>query len=243
MYMNIDQFTRDADKVHAALKEVGNQLIAVKECKIYVPEHYMGSFLGSMDDDGVRIIGIYGITVDDKYYATSRCTTMINIDPSIINIVEIDGMNYMEFFFQKGDVVIKNTNLICISTLLFRIYDEIVAKGKVPWYITYQDLCLLFDTAKAHGEVNLGVESAIIEMVGSSMARNSEDKTLFFRHLLKTKADKEKLSPEFVGLRSVAYGATNTTAKLLGAYFQEGMTSALITKSERSESIEEILRK
>ena len=147
--MNIDQLQRNPEKVHAALKEVNNQLVAMQDCSIYVPEHYIGSFLGSIEDD-VRIVGIFGIVVEDKYYASSRCCTIISLNPSTINIIEIEGENYMEFSFQKGDVVINNLNVIRISSLIFKIFDEIMAKGKVPWYLSYTDICLLFDTAKEY---------------------------------------------------------------------------------------------
>lgn len=240
--MNIDQLQRNPERVQAAMKEVDNQLIAVQDCSIYVPEHYIGSFLGSIEED-VRIVGIFGIVVEDKYFASSRCCSIVNLDPSTINVIEINGENYMEFSFQKGDTIIKNLNIIKISSLAFKIFDEIIAKGKVPWYMSYNDICLLFDTAKEYADVNLGIDNAILEMIGSSMARNPEDKTIFYRHLVKNEKDKNSINPSFVGLRSVAYGATNTTAKLMGAYFKEGLTSSLITKSNRTETIEEILRK
>lgn len=234
--MNIDHLERNAEKVFEALAETETSLVATKRCRIYIPEHYIGNFLGSMDES-TRILGIYGIVVDDKYYATSRCCAMITIDPSTTNIVEINGMNYMEFTFEAGDTVIKNLNLVRTATLAFRIYDEFIAKGKVPWYMSDVDMCLLFDSSKEHADVNLGVDSAILEMIASSMIRSKMDKTVFYRHL-------QQGDPHvFVPLKSVAYGATNTTAKLLGAHFQEGMTSALITPSERSETIEELLRK
>ncbi len=241
--MDIDHLKRDAVGVHAALKEVGNQLIATKECKIYVPEHYIGSFLGSMDEDGIRILGVYGITVDDKIFASSICCALVSIDPSTVNVVNIQGDNYMEFVFQKGETVIKNVNLVRMSSLAYRVYDEIIAKGKIPWYLDYSGLCTLFDSAIEHADVNLGVDIAIMEMIGSSMARNVDDKTMFYRHVVKNKTDREKIDPSFVGLRSVAYGATNTAAKISGPHLQEGLTSALVTKSVRTESIEELLRK
>ena len=49
--------------------------------------------------------------------------------------------------------------------------------------------------------------------------------------------------PALIPFRSVTYGATNTTAKLMGAYFDEGLTSALVNPSQRTEKIEELLRR
>lgn len=240
--MNIDNLQRNPEKVHAALKEVGNSLVATKRCKIYIPEHYSGAFLGSIEDE-VRMVGIFGIVVEDAYYAASRVCAMMQLDPSSTTVIDINGENYLEFTFEIGDTVIKNLNLVKQSTLSFRIYDELIAKGKVPWYLSYEDMCFLFDTSKDHADASLNVDSAILEMIASSMARSKGSKNIFYRHVVKTAADVGKVDFVYVPLRSVAYGATNTTAKISGAYFQEGMTSALLTPSERNETIEELLRR
>jgi hypothetical protein len=240
--VNIDHLQRDAKKVHEALKETESSLLATKRCKIYVPEHYFGNFLGSVDDE-LRFVGIFGIVVDDLWFATSRCCAILASDPTTTNIQEINGQTYMEFTYEPGDVIIKNLNLVRISTLAFRIYDEFISKGKVPWYMGYEDMCYLMDTALYHADANLNVDSAILEMIASSMARQRQNKTIFYRHIVKSPSELGSVDYIYVPLRSVAYGATNTTAKLLGAYFQEGMTSALITPSERPETIEELLRK
>jgi hypothetical protein len=50
-----------------------------------------------------------------------------------------------------------------------------------------------------------------------------------------------KKPPVYIPLRSVTYTATNTTNKLAGSYFQEGLVSALVSPSERKERIESIL--
>lgn len=240
--MDIDSLQRSPDMVHSAMKEVGDTLIALKQVRIYIPEHYVGSYLAYIDDE-VRIIGIHGIVVDGKYLASSRCCAMMSIDPSTTNIVSIKGENFYEFTFEAGETIIKNLNLVQVGTLLFRIFDEFNSKGNIPWYLSEEDVCLLFDTAEEHAGASLGVNSAIMEMVGGSMARSGLDKSIFYRHVLKSMADKEKVKPFYIPLKSVAYGATNTTAKISGAYFEEGMTSALITPSERNETIEELLRK
>lgn len=240
--MNIDLLERNAERVHAALKEAGNSLVATKRCKIYIPEHYVGGYLGSADE-GTRIVGIWGIVVEDKYYASSRVCAMMSIDPSTTNVVEIENKPFIEYTFEPGDTVIKNLNLVKQSTLAFRIFDEIITKGNVPWYLDYTDMCFLFDTLDAHADANLGVDSAILEMISSSMARSKENKSIFYRHMLNTAADIGKKKFIYVPLKSVAYGSTNTTAKIMGAHFQEGMTSALITPSERTETIEELLRR
>ena len=118
-----------------------------------------------------------------------------------------------------------------------------IAKGKIPWYLNYSDLGILFTTAKLHAGANLGVDNAALEMIVSSLARDPQDRMRYYRHSVDTPKDTRNNPPDIIPLRSVALSTTNTTAKLLGNYMQEGVTSALVSPTERSESIETMLRK
>lgn len=239
--MNIDHLVRDKTKIHAALKEVNNTLVAVKPCKIYIPDHYVGAELGNIAED-ISIVGIYGIAVDDKYYGVSNACALLQIEPSSSNTVEINGTKYMEFYFDVNDKVVKNLNLIRLTTLVYRIYVEIISKGKVPWYLSYHDVCFIFDTALSHGNVDLMADSAMLELLASVLARQRSDKSKFFRHLDGLKDTDLKTKPTYVALKSVQYQSTNTVAKLMGNYFSEGLSAALVHESTTNESIETLLR-
>ena len=239
--MDISNLRRDSAQIHAALIENKDTLVALKPVKIYVPETYIGSPLGSIEDV-TRIVGIWGMTVEDKYYAVSRACATMQIAPSATNVVNIGAIKYMEFIFEAGDTVISNLNLVRTGTLVYRIYNEIIAKGKIPWYLDYTDLCYLFDTSKSHGNANLKANSAILELIASAMARQAGDKTKYFRNDPAIVDDINASKPVLIPLRYVALQASNTVSRLLGSYFQEGVTSALITPTETVESIETLLR-
>jgi hypothetical protein len=238
--MDVTQVERNSSKIQSCLKEVDNSLIVVKPIKVHIPEKYMSTELGVMSDT-IKIVGIFGIISEDKYYAVSKACSLLETIPYNTNYVDINNEKYIEFLYDVNDVLIKNLNLIRLSTLVYRIYNEIIAKGKIPWYFSYSDLSFLFDTALLHGNANLTTDSALFEILASSMARQQDDRVKFFRHTPNlTLAD--NLNPTYIALKSVAYNATNTTAKLLGAYFNEGLNSALVNPSDNSESIEELLR-
>ncbi len=239
--MDISHLIRDANKVHNALSEVNNTLVALKPCKIYIPERYLTADLASTNDV-VKIVGIYGIVIEDKYYASSKACAFVELDPAITNYVKINNESYLEFYFGINDTIIKNLNLVRMSTLVYRIYNNIIAKGKIPWYLNYTDLCMLFDTAFIHGNANLKADSSLLELFISTMARQHEDKAKFFRHESALLDLNVNPFPVYIPLNSVAYNTTNTTAKLLGNYFSEGLNSALVNPADTTESIETILR-
>jgi len=241
--MDISHLIRDPVKVKEALKEINNSLIAIHPCKIYIPEHYIGAELGNIAEE-TYILATYGIVVEDKYYGVSRACALMQIEPSGSNTVEIQGLKYLEFSFNKGDAVIKNLNLVKTGTLVYRVYVDIISKGKVPWYFNQEDLGFIFDTAKEHANADLHTDSALLELIASSMARQKSNKTKFFRHdnQLKSVA-KLTHKPSFIPLMSVSLQVVNTTSKLLGNYHSEAITSALVNPSTESSSLEELLRK
>jgi hypothetical protein len=66
---------------------------------------------------------------------------------------------------------------------------------------------------------------------------------VFYRHQFKDTKQLTDKPPEIIALRSVQDGASNTTAKLMGAYLDEGINSALVDPAERLERVEDLLRR
>lgn len=241
--MDVSKLKRDAAKVHAYLKEAGDgSLITTKGCKIYIPSSYAECQLASVGNE-THILGIFAIVVEDQYYGVSLANAMMRIEPSATNTVDVDGSSYIEFYFEPGATVIPALELVKEDTLTYHIYDEFIAKGHVPWFISYIDLGNLFASAPYHAGVKLGANHAVLELIASVVARDPKDRTLYYRQTVKSMDEVLSRPPALIPFRSVTYGATNTTAKLMGAYFDEGLTSALVNPSQRTEKIEELLRR
>lgn len=241
--MDPTRLTRDASKVHAALRTTADKaVVALKPVKIYIPERYLEKNLASVGAI-TSIVGIFAITVDDKYYGVSTTNAMLQITPSATATVKLDGETYLEFSFEAGSTVFKTVDLLRNDVLVYYIFDMFIAKGRIPWYLNYYDVLELFSTADRFAGVRLGPSHAILEMIASAIARDPSDRTKFYRHTVKTNDEVLKRPPAIVALRSIGLGATNTTARLMGAYWNEGLTSALVNPSDRVENIEELLRR
>lgn len=239
--MDIKSLVRDASKVHACLQELPDaRVVAVKPCKIYVPSRFSEHNLAEIGVD-TYIVGIYVIVVEDKYYGVSLINAMHRIVPTSTIRIKIDGEEYFEFFFEAGQTVFATTYLLKNDVLVYRIYDEILSKGKIPWYINYDDLGHIFDSASFHGGANIGKESEVTELIVSLISRNKKNMTQYYRTTIKSLDEIKTNPPEFVALKSVVYAATNTTNKLAGSYFATGVVSALVSPAERKERLESIL--
>jgi hypothetical protein len=241
--MDWKRYQRDASKVHAVLVEQpDNSVMTTRGVKIYVPERFSEKQLAVIGAE-TYIVGIFAIVVDDLYYGVSTANAMMRIKPSLISTVKFDDSTYLEFSFEAGSTVIATTELIKTDTLVYRIFDEMIAKGHVPWYLSYDDLAKLFETAEYHAGMRLTRSHAILEMIAAAVARDPQDRTKYYRHSVVNQADERSRPPVVIPLRSITYGATNTTSKLLGSYWDQGLTSALVNPSTKVENIEDLLRR
>lgn len=241
--MNPRNLVRDPARVHACLKELPDgRLVTTKGVKIYVPTRFAERGLAQIGIE-THIVGIYAITVEDKYYGVSLVNAMQRIQPTSTVKVVLDDDEYYEFSFAPGATVVSSVQLVRTDTLVYKIYDEIIAKGRVPWYLGYPELAKLFDTAQYHAGANIGQNHEVTELIVSMIARDPKNRARYYRQVVQSPADVVKTPPVFIPLRSVTYAATNTTNKLAGSYFKEGLVSALVTPAERVERIEELLRR
>lgn len=237
--MDFSKFKRDRKKIGGLLKTHQSKVIVTGECKVYIPKRFTEKDLVVITDT-ITILGVCGIVAGDSY-STMLCNALFTTQPSSSTIVTIEDVEYFEFKYEAGDVFVTDINLVQDKQLIYKIFDEIVAKGKTPWYLTYEDLGVLFDTSVKHGALDLKTDHSILEMITASRARQLTDRTKYYRQTLNSLKDYEK-KPAIIPLRSVMYGATNTTAKLMGSRLNEGISSALVNPSERNEDIESILR-
>lgn len=240
--MNIAGLRRDAPAVLKALVETPDgRVVTTKPCQIYIPARYVDYGMAKIGVDN-HVLGIYALVVGDVY-SVCKVDAMMSIDPSQTNKIKIEGEEYYEFVFNAGSTVISNVNLVKTDTLVYLIFDEFFQKGNIPWFLNYEDLGRLFDTARKHAGANVGNEREVIQLVASLVARDPSDRTRNYRNLVKTNEDVKNIHPAFVPLMSVRYAATNTLTKLGGSYFSKGVVSALIDPADRPERIETILRK
>ncbi len=240
--MDITKLVRDASKIHGALAEIMDnetpQLVCLEQMRIILPARFAERNLASLGAD-TYIAGMYAMVVGN-HYAVMQVNAMTRIEPAETNSIMIDGDEYLEFIFDPGNVVISNLLLAKEDTLTYRIYDEILAKARVPWYIEYLDLAKIFDTAVKHAGARIGMNKELTELLVSLIARDPADRTRYFRQIL-TDAAKLRSKPYYASLKDNTLMATNTVAKLGGGYFRQGTISALVSPAERVERIEEFL--
>lgn len=240
--MSYINYTRNKDAILNAMELVpSGELIAKTPLKIIFPVNYEEKDLASITDK-VHVLGIFAIIVGNNY-ATNVLPAKVNLFPSEIGKYKEGESDYYVLEFEKGSVITDNINVVKEETLGYYIYNYFIALGRVPWYLSALDLLTLFDHSGKYTGKTYGVNHVILEMIISSIMRDSQDLNKYWRQTLPPiKRAIYDNKPDVIPLRNVPYGARNTLAKLMGSYFDEGLNSALINPSTTTEKIEALLR-
>lgn len=241
--MDVSKLQRNPDLVRSYFKLLPDRsLITTKGCKITIPVHYAERGLAEI---GIKTysIGIFAFIVEDKYYSVWEINAMTQLMPTSTVKTTINNDEYYEFYFEPGSVVLKSIDLVKTDTLTFKVFDEMFSKGRIPWFMDHDDMGKIFDTAEKHAGARVGRNREITELMVSLIARDPEDRHQYYRSVLGSLLELRKKKPAYIALRDVSYSATNTTNKLGGSYFEQGVVSALNTPSESVEAVEDLLRR
>lgn len=236
------KLVRDPDAVLEQMKTTAaGQVITRSACRIQVPARYLDIGLGEIGTE-TYVLGCFALILPSGQYTVCNLTAIVELEPFKTVTTKIDDVLYYEFHFEPGQVVIKTTDLLRRSDIMYNIIDEFIFKGKVPWYLEYEDVGKLLDTAKSHGDSNVGESLETIEFLASIITRHVKDRTRPIRQIIRDYKELSHANINYVGLASVFYSVNSTLNKLAGSYFTDGVTSALVTPTEKVSTIEAILR-
>lgn len=229
---------RNPKLIQATMKELPDgRVLCSQDLRLQVPVRYTECNLAQISIETI-VYGVCALILPSGDYSVMRTNAMLNINPSKITKTEIDGVEYYEFFFVKGSVWLNNSSLVKQTTSIYFLINELIAHGKIPWYIEYDDLGRLLDSAKESADSNVASSYTAVELIASLMSRNPKDLQQDYRHITKT----SKTKPKYVPLSSVYYSANNTFNKIAGSYFNDGVVAALVNPSQTTERVDRLLR-
>ena len=215
-------------------------LVTKKPCRIQAPERWLERHMAVLGAE-VFTAGLVCIIMEDEYYGCLFVDSMIRLTPSNTETVMVGDVPYLEFQFEAGDQLLYTTDLVMNDTLTYYIYDEMINKGRIPWYIEYLDFPYIFESADYHAGINLG-NPRVLEFLLSTIARNPDKMMELYRHVMSSVEYTKTNPPALIPFKSVIWNTSGTVSKLIGGYFSDSITSALVNPSEKVERIEELLR-
>lgn len=233
--LEVNKLVRSADKALSALKVVGDVTMATEDISIIFPENFINAGLAEMSD-GVSVIGIVAVIIDNTY-SVLNIPTNIRLTPSIIDNVDVDGITQVLCKFNKGDIVLKTNGVVKTTAYLYKILSFFYVKGKIPWYIGYEDASNFILESQKYTGSHIGDNFTATEIIASIISYDPKNSDNAYR------LSDFEWSPVYKGMNNQFHAFDNTTSKLVGAYFSDGVITSIIDKSEEVSNIEEIIRK
>ncbi len=202
---------------------------------LYIPRRF-GTY-GLQDvADSVNTLGIMDMVIDEKYHACLNILAQIEIIPTEIGEISYAGTPYLMLILKHGDVLINNTQVVKNSRVIYAVYVEFITRGKPLYTFDYDDLALVFDHVYEMTGSGVGVDRVMFELVVSHLARDASN--LFKQYRYTDMSAPMKL----IALRDVSYAPTSTTSRMIGSYFDNGLTSSLLQHTDQRSVFEDLLR-
>jgi hypothetical protein len=203
--------------------------------EIFIPTRYESH--GCLDmTNVVRTLAIFDMKINGSIDTGYMLPAKITIEPNDIEVVMINGNRFAKLTLTKGDVFMKNTNVIRDSQLAYIVFYEMVYGGRTPNFIDYNQNAFVFDEVTRITGVTFPTDHAIFEMMSAMLHRSQDDISVQYRL-----TDMKKPARN-IPLSLVSHAAISTTSKIVGAYMDDGIDASLVNASDVPSEIEDLLR-
>lgn len=234
---------RSGEHLRSLLKTMPDgRVVALKPIAIMFPETYLEKSLCKYRDN-IECLGVFALLdPESNTYAVFNIPAMVYLPMTDIKTVMINDVAYKVLEFSKHQTILNSDAVISNTKISYWIYDYFIALARVPWFMSYLDVLRLYRQDSRYLGALLSNSTQIIDMVYSSIARSPKDDRQMYRTPLSSMEDLNKIQPQWVPLKSVSLGAVDTMSKIMGAYYDEGVNSALAEPSKKLTDMEKILR-
>lgn len=236
--MDVTTLVRQPAKVIDSLDEQDHQLFTKKGCKIYAPSDYINKGLMHFSD-GVSLLGVFIIVINDKEYALSNCTAMVTIKPNDFNKVMMGDTEFYCFEFNAGGVVVENTMVVKELKLTNSVVDYFCDYGLSPWFITYLDHAELLYQCKYFNGLDLG-KQVVMDCLTAHITRSPKNFKKYFRHDIKNVSE-INTRPVILPARDIANNTTSNLALVNGSELQRSIKAAVLAQRDRPEPLEQLM--
>lgn len=239
---DLNEFKRSQEDFSIYFREDKNVTYAEKDFSILFPLSYVAKDLASITSV-IEVICILMILDEEKkVYKTLSIPVKQKFSPNDTEKTTLNDVPYYKMNFKKGQVVTPNNNCVKTADFLFTVFETFYLRGKVPIFLSYEDLGNLLDKTKKYCGSSIGENLIAIHIIVAVMTRYKDDEDKLYKEVLKTFEDLKKKHPSFKGLSDIFYGIDNTVSSLIGGYLIDGMIGSIVKPETTSTKIADILK-
>lgn len=221
--------------INKYFKKSGTNLVFTgKKLEVVIPAMYEERSLLFVGDI-TNTLGVFQLRIDDKFITTIILLAKIDIEHVSHSREMIGDEEYVVLTLNTDSVFIRNTEIIKRSGLIYDIFMAFIALGKIPHILSYSAIQRLFDDCKKCCGIDLHVNHSVFEMIYAHMYRDKADPYLPYR------LSDMRANPIIVPIHQISHGPDSSSARIIGSYMNEGITSSLVDDTDRPPSVVENL--
>lgn len=236
--LDISKLKRSPEVMLKSIKVKDNVIYNTKKVYVMFPNRFVDKSMVSLGNKST-VLGVFALLNEEQtHYSVSLIPARVTMYPNEIDTILVNNEEYTLLEVEKDSILIDTTILIQESDLVFDLYDMFMLKGKIPWYLTYEDVPIVFSNLPKYTGSKAGMNVLTYEILTAVISRDKDDLNIEFRN----SKDISKYQPVFVGLENVWHSYKTTTSKLVGNYFKMATVSAINHKEEEVDKLESIIR-
>lgn len=239
--VSVDELKREphASFERKAFTELADgSVIANRKLEIYLPKRFVENGMATVGDK-VHTAAVLGLVIPGECYAPLVALMDVTLVPLNIREMNVKGVQYLVLEFEKGDTVIENLEVLQDTNKPFHYMLEFWYYAKIPWYMGGQEVCGLFDNAKAECGGDVGSSFQVPRVLTSIMFRDPDNPDQPYRY---SKAIKEGRPAMIVGLNNGSMLIDGTFAKISSGYLQDNTLAAMVNPDTKVTDYERIMR-
>jgi len=240
--LDVSELKRDPEYFKPILKQTGETVITKKDLVVLFPQKFVDKGLSELGTT-CYVMGIMALVdLEAKRYTVIKVPGRIQMQPAEIDTAVINDTEYVLLEFMEDTDIISNNNIVKEAGYMFDIFDLLLIKSKIPWYLNYKDVVEVFDKINKYTGSKAADNRAVIELLTSIVARIKKNKKIQYRNYVNEIGKENEKELEWVGLENIFYSFNSTVSKIAGSYMELGLVSAIINPEKEISDLEHVLR-
>lgn len=239
--MDISNLKYDPGQISSALVKMPDKSVVTKKSiKIVFPKRFEDTNFASIGEE-VSCVGMFGVIVEDKYYAPIGVLMRFVFEARDIDETVIEGDRYYVLSFEPSETVVKRLVSAVESMLGYYYYMEFSKYANIPWYLTFEKVLAVLDEAKYYTGKETAQTNQALRVLYTLTCRDPYDQDIPFRY--SKHLEDLSVKPKIIGINNPGQLLTDVFSRFSGGYMNENITAALMDDKVRDATdVEKILK-
>lgn len=237
--LDVKGLKRSPEHFKSILYSKDDKMFSKKNISIVFPSVYLDKNLAKIGPQ-CEVLSIMALLDRESgCYCVCLNPAKQKYSPYRVQDITCNGVLYQEMMFKSDDVIVPNEYIVLNQQHLFDVFETFYLLGKIPWFLSYEDLSDILATSKKYCGSSIGDNPVMLQLITAIMTRVYGDDDKYFKELLGVVPN---IKPLFKGLKDPYYSFSSSISKVVGSYLEDGFIGAITKPSTTTNRISDLLK-